>query len=386
MATAPEIFILDDDAAMRDFIAVALRKQDFEKVKVESLDRLKVLLSEHHPMALIMDLNLGNADGLDVIDTLASEEYRGPLVIISGVEARTIAKVGEMASGKGLNVVGTLQKPFPPSALNALLQDRMVPPTSPVDDLRNAIESGELTAWFQPIIELETDRVVGAEALARWVKPDGAVIPPFKFIDLAEENGLMRDLTRRVLDASLTAVREWRRAGHESVWVAINSSPSLVSADSFVPGLLAFLERHELPPEAIQLEITESVAMTNLDLMAKVLARLSIKGIEIAIDDFGTGFSSLTALHRLPFAKLKIDQSFVRRLGADSEANAIVDVTLGLAKALGLKVVAEGVETWQIAQELKFKGCQLAQGYYFAKPMPASDMLDFLNAHAGKPA
>lgn len=375
------VAVVDDDASMREFMRLSLRRSGYTVEAVEGLKELRTLFSGAPPAALVMDLNLGDEDGIDVIDFLAQARFAGPIVIVSGVERRTLAKVEGIAADRGLTVAGALTKPFRPRELADLLDGRLTVAEDPVSALASAIDAGEIQAYFQPIVDLTDGRTVGAEALARWVKPDGTLVPPSAFIDLAESNGLMRQLTAAVLDNALAVCRRWRERGHPDIWVAVNSSPSLVESENFFDDIQGAIRRADVPAANLQLEVTESVAMNDVDRITEVLSRLSIKGIRAALDDFGTGFSSLTALYRIPFAKVKVDQSFVYKVArtpADDEAETIVKAILGLAGGMGLDVVAEGVETEAAARFLAELGCAYGQGYWFAKPMPGSAFLDFV--------
>lgn len=370
---------------MREFMRLSLRRVGVEATATESLAGLRGVFAEAPPAGLVMDLNLGDEDGIDVLDFLGEAGFDGPIVIVSGVDRRTLSKVEEMALGRGLTVAGVLTKPFRPRELTDLLEGRLTAAEDPVETLRAAIAAGEITPFFQPIVDLKTGRPVGAEALARWVKPDGSLVPPSAFIDLAEDNGLMKDLTEAILSGALETCRRWRAAGFPSVWVAVNTSPSLVEGARFTDDIQAALQAADVPAANLQLEVTESIAMNDVSRVTEVLSRLSIKGVRAGLDDFGTGFSSLTALYRIPFAKVKVDQSFVFKIAMmpqDHEAESIVRAILGLAGGMGLDVVAEGIETEAAARFLADLGCQYGQGYHFAKPMPADRMLAYLKDFA----
>ncbi|WP_240538340.1 EAL domain-containing protein [Rhodoferax sp. PAMC 29310] len=240
------------------------------------------------------------------------------------------------------------------------------------DELRAAIANGELVNYYQPKVVVATGEVVGVETLVRWRHPQDGMVFPDQFIGVAEAHGLIDVLTRVVLTGALAQAKVWQDAG----WVlrvAVNlSMVSLTSLDfpDFVAGLAA---QAGVPPQGLVLEVTESRLMQDLRAPLEILTRLRLKRFRLSIDDFGTGHSSLTQLHDLPFDELKIDQSFVHSAWTNETLRAMYDASLGLARQLGIEVVAEGVEDRADWNFLRRTGCDLAQGYFIARPMPAAD-------------
>jgi diguanylate cyclase (GGDEF)-like protein len=238
--------------------------------------------------------------------------------------------------------------------------------------LRRAIEAERLTLAYQPVIELGTGRVCGFEALARW-REDGVDIPPSTFIPVAEESGLILPLGRWALDEAMRTLGTWDRMAGKSIPVtmAVNVSAIQVARDD-VPAMLAQSVRaHNVAPERVALELTESAIVADPDRAAKAMEAVRSIGATIALDDFGTGYSNLAYLQRLPIDVLKIDQSFVTGMLGDRDKVAIVRAILSLAQALGLRTTAEGVETLELSQTLTALGCTRAQGYYYAAPLDA---------------
>ncbi len=246
-------------------------------------------------------------------------------------------------------------------------------------ELREALECGQLVAYFQPKVDLTSDRIVSCEALARWRHPRMGVLGPSHFIQAAEQLGLMNAVGEAVLRAAAAAAARWVQDGHR-VGVAVNVSMSQFADDRFPDRVLAILERTGLPCEMLELEMTESLAMENPDRVAALLAPLKKSGVRLAIDDFGAGHSSLAALTRLPFDVFKIDRQFVHALEEDPSAPAVIDTVLALARALDYETVAEGVETPAQAAFLRRRGCTLAQGYLFGRPMTDADFAALLAA------
>jgi diguanylate cyclase (GGDEF)-like protein len=240
-------------------------------------------------------------------------------------------------------------------------------------ELRRALDRDELVLHFQPKVSVSTGELVGVEALVRWQHPERGLIPPNDFVPLAEQTGLIRPLTRRVLDRALEQCRAWQDAGL-SLSVAVNVAPRLLSEPDFPTLVGGLLDRWGIPPAQLELEITESGLMVDAERTQEVLWRLHDLGVRLSIDDFGTGYSSLSRLRELPIDHLKIDRSFVQRLEeADADA-AIVRSTIGLGQSLGLRVVAEGVETEDALRRLGSFGCDQAQGFHIARPLPAAEL------------
>ena len=251
-------------------------------------------------------------------------------------------------------------------------------------ELRRAIEAQELLVYFQPKAELESGRIVGAEALVRWQHRERGFIPPSDFIPIAERTGLIKPLSRYVLTAAIRQCEAWNAAGLE-LHVAVNLTiPDLLDLD--VPDRIAsLLAETGVRPEQLELEITESTILADPFRVRQVLARLNEMGLRLAIDDFGTGYSSLAYLKRLPVQTIKIDRSFVMGMCEDASDATIVRSTIDLGRNLGLAVVAEGVETQEVWDELRKLGCSLAQGYLLGRPAPAVELaalLDKRGAHA----
>jgi len=246
-----------------------------------------------------------------------------------------------------------------------------------VAQIRNAIENGELLVHFQPEVDLATGQTRRVEALVRWNHPERGLLWPDSFIPLACQSALVRPITRFVLDASLRQCREWHEAGIE-VGVAINLAARDLSDSRLEEEVSEALRRWRIEPEMLELEIPESAVMTERERVHRMLARLSERGVRIAVDDFGSGYASLSHLKQLPVDVLKIDQSFIQNLGKNEEDDAIVRSTIDLAHSLGIVVVAEGVESEDVLARLTALGCDLAQGYCLAHPVPAEDVTAWL--------
>jgi EAL domain-containing protein (putative c-di-GMP-specific phosphodiesterase class I) len=238
--------------------------------------------------------------------------------------------------------------------------------------LRRAVERKELELHYQPQVDIASGRIVGAEALLRWRHPERGLVPPGVFIGLAEETGLILPIGDWVLSAACNQLRQWRDAGLPLVPVSVNLSAHQFN-DEIVGTVGRVLEDYGIEPRLLELELTESASMADADKSVDLLAQLKGMGIRLAIDDFGTGFSNLNYLKRFPVDKLKLDQSFIADLLDSPDDQAISRAVIAMAQGLRLAVVAEGVETAGQLAMLAEHGCDLMQGYYFSKPVPAAD-------------
>ena len=252
--------------------------------------------------------------------------------------------------------------------------------------LRQALEQGELSLHYQPKHELATRRVTGFEALLRWNNADLGFVSPADFIPLAEDTGLIIPIGEWVLRQAMRDLRVWNTNRTDKLHVAVNLSARQLTVDGIAPRIAQLIAESAIPPDWLELELTESMVMENLHAQIDTFHDLRDLGVRIAIDDFGTGYSSMSYLKRLPIDTLKIDASFVRDLPDDANDMAIATAIIALGHSLGLTVVAEGVETEAQVWALREQGCNLGQGYFFARPMPAHQVPDFLKSQAGKNA
>jgi diguanylate cyclase (GGDEF)-like protein len=242
-------------------------------------------------------------------------------------------------------------------------------------DLRNAIERGELSMNYQPLISLKDGSIMGFEALLRWRHSELGMISPAKFIPIAEESNLIIPITIWILQETCRQLAIWQKISpaYQNLIVSVNISGKHLSNDELIDDVEQVLEISGLTPESLKLEITESVAMENAEHTIDILTRLKRTGVQLSLDDFGTGYSSLSYLHRLPFDTLKIDRSFVYSVGENGENSEILQTIVSLAKNLKMKIIAEGIETESQLSLLQFLGCDYGQGYLLAKPQVQED-------------
>ena len=247
-------------------------------------------------------------------------------------------------------------------------------------DLRRALEREELVLWYQPVVDLGSGRIVELEALIRWQHPTRGLISPAEFIPLAEETGLIMPIGRWVLTEACRQAAAWlgRDPGEAQLAVSVNLSARQVHDKRLVEEVAQALAESRLPPSCLKLEITESVMMHDAEATVRTLSRLKALGVRLAVDDFGQGYSSLSYLRRFPLDVLKIDRAFVEQLGQDPQDTAIVEAIIRLARTLNLTVTGEGVETGAQVQHLRSMGCELGQGYHFARPQPVAAITELL--------
>jgi EAL domain-containing protein (putative c-di-GMP-specific phosphodiesterase class I) len=251
--------------------------------------------------------------------------------------------------------------------------------------LRRAITRDELVLHYQPKIDVATRRLVGVEALVRWQHPEQGLLGPGQFIPIAERSGLIGPLTATVLARAPEQARAWLEAGTELA-MAVNVAPRVLADADFPDAVARALATAGVPARLLELEITESGLMQEPARTLEHLERLHALGVRLSIDDFGTGYSSLSRLRRLPIDHIKIDRSFVGDLQAGGPDAKIVRSAIGLGQSLGLRVIAEGVETEDVLETLAFFGCDEAQGFHIARPLPAEALEAWVAEHAAAPA
>lgn len=373
------LLVIDDQRLDRAIATHAGTRAGLLATGAGTIKEVRTLLEEGARFDfVVLDLSLGEEDGLEALPLIALHNKAAVIVFASGFDIRVLAASQRLASSLGLQVAGVLRKPIMPAVLIGLLRPPAAVPheAAPLDpallhpdQLRHALASGAIRPWFQPKTSLRTGGIVGSEALARWVRPDGSLIPPARFVPIAEAAGLAQDLTFAMLNQSLRACAHWRLSRPEC-WVAVNLTPLLLTDPGLPDRIDECLRAHGVPPAALVLEITESSAIPDTPRAMEILTRLRIRGISLSIDDFGTGHSSLLSLVRMPFNEMKIDQTFVREAISNSDSRKVVRASASLGRELGLNVVAEGVETESMAQLVQEAGCDVGQGWLYGKAMP----------------
>jgi len=253
-------------------------------------------------------------------------------------------------------------------------------------ELRQALKNDELIVHYQPQLDLMTNTLSGFEALVRWNHPVRGMVPPNQFIPVAEEAGLIVQIGEQVMRKTCFQIKQWQEQGLPVVPVAVNVSSVQFRQANFLVTVRAALQDSGINLEHLELELTESLLLSNADVVLDVLGELKKMGLKLLIDDFGTGYSSLSYLKRLPVYKLKIDQSFVQGLPSDQDDAAIVVAIIGVATSMHMRVIAEGVETEEQLAFLRRCDCNEMQGYFYSKPLPPEAATEFLSKAQGKVA
>jgi EAL domain-containing protein (putative c-di-GMP-specific phosphodiesterase class I) len=267
----------------------------------------------------------------------------------------------------------------------AVMNVRAVERQTIEEDLRHALTRREFALHYQPKVNIQTGAIAGAEALLRWAHPSRGFIPPVEFIPVAEESGLILSIGAWVLREACAQAKAWVDAGLPLATMAVNVSAVQFRNEDFLESMFTSLNETGLDPRFLELELTESVLMKQPELTAHILQILREKGVQVSVDDFGTGYSSLSYLQQFPIDVLKIDQSFVRRMTTNPGETAIVSAIISMAKSLHLKVIAEGVETFEELAFLKAQECDEAQGFYFSRPVPPAQFADLLAEQCSVP-
>ena len=385
------VLLVDDDYIMHRVTTVMLNDLGISAVTnaMSGGEALAVVSKEKEAIDLVIcDLKMPGMDGVEFIRHLADEGYEGPLILTSGEDARILKTVAKLAIEHNLHVIGTMEKPVTPAKISELLElmdqirqegTMMMMDAFTLAELERAITEGDqLDTFFQPKVDIETGRVVGVEALARWNHPAKGLIKPDNFISMAEENGLIGELTDVVCTRALNYAAQLSELGFD-LNIAINISVDSLTNLEWPDRISRILGESGLEPSSITFEITESRLMEHLSVALDILSRLSLKHFNLSIDDFGTGYSSMEQLQRIPFSEFKIDRAFVHGAAREASARAILESSVLLAKKLDMKVVAEGVEDqedWDFVAEL---GCDEVQGYFVSRPLPFQNLVKWLD-------
>lgn len=394
------VLAVDDEAFQLKLLGRQLATLGVEDVAVHQIGQaaLRAIAAASPPVDLVFcDLQMPSMDGVEFVRHLGQLRFAGAVVLVSGEDGRILQTAERLARSHGLRVVGALAKPVRPDQLRAVVNTvrhglAAVPQTTlrryDAEAVREAIDLGHLVNHYQPKVELATGRVVGVETLVRWRHPRDGLVYPDQFISAAEEGGLIDDLTRAVLagpQGALMQARRWADAGHP-LQVAVNISMDSLTSHGFPDLVGDAVACAGLPPSRVVLEVTESRLMRNPVVALDVLTRLRLKRIGLSIDDFGTGHSSLAQLRDVPFDELKLDRGFVHGAHAREQLHVLIRGCIDIARQLGLKTVAEGVEDLQDLQHLKACGCDQAQGWLIAQPMPGAALLNWLAEWPGRRA
>ena len=380
--------VLEDHDAERQLATELLGACGATEV-FEASDGLDALALMHHmtePVDLfVCDVNMPGMDGIEFLRQLGDRSEGSSVIIVSGVDPSIIRTVVMMAQNYGVRIIGAIEKPLTRAKLQPLLSrfsrqrrgaERRMPDFLTVSEIRRALNAREFVPYFQPQIDMRDRSVVGVEALIRWFHPEHGMLMPGVFIPVMEESGLITPVTDALLGRIIENWVQWRALGQE-VAVSLNVSARSLLDKDLPDRFIRIVGKAQFSPKDLTIEVTETAAMTNLGRSLETLARLRMKGFRLSLDDYGTGFSSMQQLMRVPLNELKIDREFVTGATEDPLIEILLDTGINLARRLKLRSFAEGVETESDWKHVAKVGCDVAQGYYIARPMAGEAFADW---------
>ncbi|TGL53659.1 EAL domain-containing protein [Leptospira meyeri] len=390
------LVIEDDDFQREVIVDILIRLGVMHVTQARTGSEALKILNEINPTLIdiiLCDLNMPEMDGMEFIRHIGTSHSSIATIIMSALEGALIESVQKMASAYGANILGAIEKPITPVHLETLLssynaRDSKQGKTSnqgsrfTLGEILEGLTNGNFEPYFQPKIHLATGKLIGAEALARWIHPLHGVIAPYAFIDLLEKTGNIDILTFVMLEKSAKACQILHSQGF-NISISINLSLSSLTDTKLADKITRIILDSGIDPKYIILEITETAAMTEMAPALENLARLRMKGFGLSIDDYGTGYSSMQQIARIAFTELKIDQSFVREMATSNVSKVLINSSIDMATKLQMKSTAEGIETKKDWEQLQSMNCDLGQGYYIAKPMNFDDFLNFCKHSIG---
>jgi EAL domain-containing protein (putative c-di-GMP-specific phosphodiesterase class I)/FixJ family two-component response regulator len=391
METKQSILVLDDDPSLGEFITAAAENVGLRCIFTTDPNTFLEQLTPDITLVMV-DLVMPHTDGVEILRLLAQRHCDANVVLMSGLGKRVIETAEQLAISLGLSVIGHLRKPIrlveledafaaPKPSVAEKAPQRARPVVVSDDDLRDAIARSEFVNYYQPQIAVASGDVIGVEALVRWLHPVHGLIFPDTFISRLEGLGLWSELGWIVSRQAFSDIK--RFANHSGALPTLSVNfPARTLQDLTFPNALASLSKeYGVSERGIILEITESDLVRGLSTTLDVLARLRMKQFELSIDDFGTGYSMLQQLKTIPATELKIDRSFVMNLHNSESDRIVVNKSIEIAHELGMRVVAEGVETIEQFEFIRAHGCDVAQGYLFSRPKPVAELVVWLHAY-----
>jgi len=361
------LLVMDDDPDVADFFGQVAEQLGFEVVLLSDPAAFFDELDRFDPQVIVLDLQMPGRDGIELLSDLADAGCAAKIVIASGLDSRVVATAEEHARSLGLTIIGAVCKPVTPRELgNVLAPHKQVAKLVTAEQLERAIDNAQLRVHYLPKATRKGPGrwiVEGAEALVRWEHEEYGMLYPDEFIGLAEETGLITGLTDYVFRAAMEQQRVWFANGLY-MELGVNISAQFLSDLEFPDRLLTLIKENNLDPSMITLELNETSATVDPEVMMAIMARLRVQNVKLCYDDFGAGSSSLTHLYRMPFSEFKLDNAFVADLARNQHAQALVEGLIYLAKKLKMEVCAEGVEDETTLNLLDRLGCHRAQGHH----------------------
>jgi len=384
------ILILDDDREIGELVKSTADGLSIECVVAADADDFFLALTPDVTL-ILLDLVMPNIDGVEVLRMLGEQQCRAGIIVMSGVGKRIIESAESLAATLGLSIVDHLIKPFSIAQLEEVLQQIRKPgieqgakphTENPFDaaDLSDAVDREEFVLHYQPQIEIATGKCLGVEALVRWQRPGFGLVAPDAFIEFAEELDLIDDLTWLIMRRGMSEMGGVRHRDNEPLSLSFNVSVLSLRHLTFPDDLIAIASEYGVSPEKLILEVTETGLIRDLSKTLAVLTRLRMRKVRLSIDDFGTGYAMMQQLRLIPANELKIDKSMVEHLDLESQ-RVVVQKMIELTSDLDMVSVAEGVETQEQLEFLRAKGCDMAQGYLFSKPLPKAEFLAWFESY-----
>ncbi|MFZ1852311.1 MAG: EAL domain-containing response regulator [Nitrosomonas sp.] len=387
--------ILDDDKFMLEYVNQLLRELGITKVFLAENGKagLQFLSNEKTPIdLLICDIEMPGMDGIEFLRNVANKNYKGKIVLFSGIEADLLKATERLAIVRGLDVIGAVAKPITLDSLTAVLEKlpliihKSIDPSATkkrifdVAEIRKGLDDNQMCTFFQPKVSALSGRVTSVECLARWRHTKYGYISPDNFISIIEQdNDLINDFTRNILRKSVQQLEIWLQQGID-LKISVNISMENLDRLNLPEIYQETLGDFNVPTDRVILEITEGKLGKDFAQTLDILTRIRLKGFGLSIDDFGTGYASMETLKYLPFTELKIDRIFVHNASEDFATRLILESCIKLGKAFGLNVVVEGVETQADYELVSGLGCDEIQGYFVAKPMLSSEFVHWLSS------
>jgi len=391
MVFKQRILVIDDDGDLGEVVTATAQAMGFQCVATTDVKRFLDNLGSDTSL-ILLDLLMPETDGIQLLRLLGKRKCKAGIVLMSGVGKRTVESAEQLAHVLGLSIVGHLHKPFQLGELEEELQKLPEPETQQAvhpspsfsvekEELESAIEHDEFEVYYQPQISLATGYVIGVEALARWQHPMRGLIFPDSFIDRMDKFGLIDELGWIVANRAMSELGQFSDGDGKAFTLSLNASVNSLYDLNFPDILISIAEKHGVSPGNVTIEITETGLIKELSRTLDILTRLRMKEVKLSIDDFGTGYAMMQQITNIPATELKIDKSFVQDMIGNDRHRIMVQKIVELGHELGMQVLAEGVETQDQLHLLRGFGCDRVQGYLFSRPIPARDMVLWLNTH-----
>lgn len=389
----PKALIIDDCTFQRHMLSVVCTEAGYLTVLVNNGVQALEALQDMSFTLIISDLEMPEMDGLQLTRELANLNIKSKIIFVSSHPHSVLGAAKELAEQFGLSIAGTIKKPYVPEDFLQLLLDTPLLNSEEATNQRyqgqfqgqlskkavlQGIQEGALIPYYQPKVCRETETLKGFECLARWKTGEGRILGPGSFIPTAEQNALMPELTDAIIHQALSDMAHWQTKGH-TLPVSINISTDDLKDITFPDRLALLTSKHDISPNKVVLEVTETKVMEEARECLEVMSRLRLHGFGLSIDDFGTGYASLKQLQYFPFSELKLDRSYVAAAIEHKPSLAVLETGIQLARNLSLLCIAEGIETEEQAQFLVSLGCPLQQGFLYAQPMPRDTVLNWIH-------